>query len=1010
MRPRRLVLANYGPYRGTVEVDFGRLGDVFLVCGKTGSGKSSLFDALTYALYGRAPESRGSLERELRSHLSRPEEETRVELEFWLGPEAFRVVRTPPFRRPPKKATKAGSAVEEPAAAALYEGHGAGARLISDRISEVDEFLRRRIGLTQEEFTKIVLLPQGAFQRFLEMNSTDRTAVLQKLFPVDLHDRTASRARERAQEARRRLDYLDGEIARLDEELGGPGGAGEVGTLRGDPEQDLAAALERERALGAELEVLREEVREARETEARIERRDREAGALAVLEAGRPAREAWGRALERDAAARGVLPRVDAREKADRDLEEARAELRKAREELEALESQEEASQAAAREAEELAVRAARLDSEGGALESARRAWERARTAGTAREAALRAEAAAREEADRRSREADDAARKYRELAPSPEEEERTRERRETARTALEEARLLRDRAARAADLARRRDAAAAEAEARDREAEEAARDARVAENRLAALIREQEVCRAGELAGGLIPGEPCPVCGSRDHPAPAEPRPEYFGLEDRLREAGGSRDAARTREALARDRARARRREAETAAADLAELGPVPPEEAARKALAAAEAEDRASAEALRTLAERSRAAGEFRARVDALAEGLRTAREALDEAARAADAARAAEAEARASAGGKDPTGRLEELGRERSEIERARAAALAAVRRHGEERSAAEARRAQSEGRIPALKAAREAARADEEAALGAAGFRDGAECRAAVLPGPERIRLSGEAERFDRDLAEARARARAAAEAAEGREPRDLEALARAEKAAAERYEKARAAALAASGKAEAARWGEARRKDLAGERDAREAEARTLDGLSRLLNGELPGSRLPFKNYALSLYLRQVARAASRRLLEMSDRRYSLSVDEGPARGTAKAGLDLSVHDSFTGRSRPAGTLSGGEKFLASIALALGLADVITRRAGGIVLDAIFIDEGFGSLDDEALDRAVEVLDRVREGRMVGIISHVPELRDRIPARIEVTKGRGGSRLRIEAAD
>ena len=116
MRPRRLVLANFGPYRGTAEVDFDRLGDVFLVCGKTGSGKSSIFDALTYALYGRAPESRGSLERELRSHLALPEEETRVELEFWLGQDAFRVVRTPPFRRPPKKATKAGSAVEEPAA------------------------------------------------------------------------------------------------------------------------------------------------------------------------------------------------------------------------------------------------------------------------------------------------------------------------------------------------------------------------------------------------------------------------------------------------------------------------------------------------------------------------------------------------------------------------------------------------------------------------------------------------------------------------------------------------------------------------------------------------------------------------------------------------------------------------------------------------------------------------------------------------------------------------------
>jgi exonuclease SbcC len=107
-----------------------------------------------------------------------------------------------------------------------------------------------------------------------------------------------------------------------------------------------------------------------------------------------------------------------------------------------------------------------------------------------------------------------------------------------------------------------------------------------------------------------------------------------------------------------------------------------------------------------------------------------------------------------------------------------------------------------------------------------------------------------------------------------------------------------------------------------------------------------------------------------------------------------------------VRDAYTGRLRPSGTLSGGERFLSSLALALGLADTIRSRSGGVSLDAVFIDEGFGSLDEETLDRAIAALDRARGDRMIGIVSHVVELRNRIPSRIEVRKGRAGSSLEI----
>ncbi|MGB4571463.1 MAG: SbcC/MukB-like Walker B domain-containing protein, partial [Rectinemataceae bacterium] len=170
------------------------------------------------------------------------------------------------------------------------------------------------------------------------------------------------------------------------------------------------------------------------------------------------------------------------------------------------------------------------------------------------------------------------------------------------------------------------------------------------------------------------------------------------------------------------------------------------------------------------------------------------------------------------------------------------------------------------------------------------------------------------------------------------------------------------------------------------------------------GLADLLKGGTQGRRIAFKSFVLAMYFRAVVARASVRLSEMSDGRYALEADEGSNKGYM--GLGVSVLDAYTGRSRPTGTLSGGERFLTSISLALGLADTIRARSGGVNLDAVFIDEGFGSLDDETLDRAVTVLERIRGARTIGIVSHVAELRSRIPSRIEVEKGPAGSTIRV----
>ncbi|NJP76538.1 SMC family ATPase, partial [Streptomyces sp. AA8] len=163
-------------------------------------------------------------------------------------------------------------------------------------------------------------------------------------------------------------------------------------------------------------------------------------------------------------------------------------------------------------------------------------------------------------------------------------------------------------------------------------------------------------------------------------------------------------------------------------------------------------------------------------------------------------------------------------------------------------------------------------------------------------------------------------------------------------------------------------------------------------------------------RMRLESYVLAARLEQVAAAATARLRRMSAGRYTLVHSDARAGGNARSGLGLHVIDHWTGKERDTATLSGGETFFVSLALALGLADVVTEEAGGVRLDTLFIDEGFGSLDEQTLDEVLDVLDSLRErDRAVGIVSHVADLRRRVPAQLRVVKGRAGSAVRHEVA-
>jgi exonuclease SbcC len=547
-------------------------------------------------------------------------------------------------------------------------------------------------------------------------------------------------------------------------------------------------------------------------------------------------------------------------------------------------------------------------------------------------------------------------------------------------------------------EAARRRSAAAGQRDrltAELRRAEDDVRDARD----LAAQARESwhdlRQARidgiAAELAAQLTSGEPCRVCGSPEHPAPARPAPQQVTRADE--------DAAGT----AYERAAADHEAARAAATRLA---------------AALDAATATAGDA--PLAELTAACAVIEAEhADAAREaaGLSEARRALESAGQERDRRTAQRHDALSRSAAR--TSRREELDEQHArlsaELDRARAGHPSVADRRGR----LSARIALLDRAVHAVRDRAESAarHAEAEAALVTAatraGFATPEEAAAALLPAEQLWAVERQVEQWAREEAAVEADLAAPEPAAAAlRAPADPAAAQAAASAATDRLRAASAAESAAAQRtaeldrlsAEAA----AMVRQLAPAR----AEFTRIARLSDLASATTAENRyrMELETYVLAARLEQVAAAAGVRLQRMSAGRYTLVHTDARSGGRGKSGLGLMVVDAWTGTERDTATLSGGETFFASLALALGLADVVTDEAGGVRLDTLFIDEGFGSLDDQTLDEVLDVLDGLRErDRAVGIVSHVADLRHRIPAQLRVVKGREGSTVRLRTA-
>lgn len=1033
MRLHRLTASAFGPFARTVDLDVERLSDagLFLIHGPTGSGKTSLLDAICFALYANVPGDR--LATSLRSQHAPEDVPTRVELELTLAGRRLRVRRHPAHERPKRRGN---GTTTEPAGVQLEELLDGEWTTLSTRIDETAHVLDDLLGMGMDQFRRVVMLPQGDFAAFLRATDEERREVLERLFDISEFTGVETHLVERRQhlEGALREDRarLAGHVAHLVELLSGTEVAlptpqtpwselspGDVVTALEAVLGAHATHVTRVMAAGDDARAADRAAATALEHGRRLldlrTRGTRAHAALTELREQAPDHETRRSVLERARTAVGLIPLVEARERAEdllraADVERVRADaarpsgvptgqvvpwLAEARGHDLLLTRAEHEAETMQRHVLEVPEVDAALERQAAAGADAATVLDRAR-------AALDRSVGSVDEITRAEEFLRDRRVRLHDLTQIL----TTRERLHAARAALGE---CTDRA---------------------QSSREKSLDAR---ERVQELVAARLDNMAGELAAQLRDGMPCSVCGATEHPRRAHTTRVVTGEEiDAAQAAAQAAETEHEQDAVERSATQSRvdlleEAVTEQVARHLAEGGTDLGEagcEAERQAELSSEVDDlqRVVARGATVRAEVSRhedqvqvaeaAVGRAEAATSALASRRDQARRQiqssgerlavlLHEHGAGCPCAGASTADQPAERTGpatldEDRLRDLEQRRASTTALHRAAVQAAETIVAAGRERD----------------RCAEEvvAARERLDTALAEHGLEDVATVREASL---DRRRLAALQEQVEAH------EHRVSASRAVVEDPAVVEALAARAPDQAALESTARAARAAADGAHRAEASADATRRQLQRIADLVRTTCDTLGpavdeaALVRRLADLVTGTssdndkRMRLSTYVLAARLERIVALANERLGSMADGRYELVHDDSSARGHRRGGLGLLVRDLWTGRDRPTSTLSGGESFTTSLALALGLADAIREESGGQEFGTLFVDEGFGSLDEDSLEQVLDVLDGLRDGgRAVGLVSHVGEMRMRIPTQVRVDKTQHGSTVHV----
>ena len=1020
MKPISLTIEAFGPYRDSVTLDFSALQDhsMFLISGPTGAGKTSILDAMVYALYGE-PSGEVRKTDAIRSDFAEPERMTRVDFSFAIGEAQYRVERLPKQLVAKKRGT---GMREQNASATVYEMKDGEWKVIATSAAAIRDTVQRIIGFRKDQFLQVVLLPQGEFRKLLVASTSEREELLHTLFRTELY--------RKLQEALKAA--YDDAKAGIEENL-----TKQAALIQSIPHDEDSPVLTAQHV--RELLVNRGPYRDGL-----VVKRDEAVTEVEQFNALRKEWAVYNQAQQSLTQAASTLDLVKAREGERSSLSEKvqflisltpSYELYKQFSDKQSVLKTLETALSDAKQGVEIASQHEAkcteahdvLVSQGETIQAKRTTLAQLRQQSEKFDelALLNQELSTlKGNLEAKDREKSDAELQVQHKLVADLEVAlgEARKQFQANSKTLESIPRIQEQLSqlqRYAELLAQKQKIQNDIEAKDRSLaaiDESVRNSKLQLERLEHLMAEG---RAFELVHLVVDNEPCPVCGSTEHPQLAS-KPELYPTKEEIEAARAVRDEALQKQAseigqnetlvirlyeldeavkdqiskltssidgfsedtfdsiqqdlLSQiDRLTALRSDTEqlskTITTNEDELS------GAKEKLGKLEINHKTLLESLYNLEVQI---SSVQAKIDALSkilpttdldawrkqiESLETDINSYDE---QVEVCKTNLEAAREQLNAK--RGRLETLSAQVEEETNNLDVIYKEYTKSLQSISLCEAEFIELLGDYKALDTFKTELHALDEAFNKAQAVYDAALKVAKSIAEP-RATVSDEVY----DAAVERRDTLVGNLAAWDKETKHIETT-------------------LASLEALDAAMGEARN------------EVEFLSRLNDLANGGEQGFKnVTFERYVLGAILDEVVYAANLRLQKMSRSRYSLERSDYTGGGRGKQGLDLAVMDAFTGQSRPANTLSGGETFLASMALALGLADVIQSYAGGIHMDTMFIDEGFGTLDPDTLELAMETLVQLQSsGRLIGMISHVPELKTRIPAHLEVTRGDDGS--------
>ena len=1062
MRPLKLTMQAFGSYADRTEIDFTIPNqNFFLITGDTGAGKTTIFDAMVFALYGEASSGANKKDgAELQSQFAELSKEPYVELEFSerdsAGSGIYTVRRSPRHLRLLKRKTK-NPYKEEKETVALTFPDGT---VREGNVARVNAKIEEIVGLTKSQFMQVAMIAQGEFMDLLRAKSSDKKLIFRKLFGTELYQKLADeldrRRKEKLSDMARIRNVCQTEAGHvlIPEEYERAGVVAELRNriiasdrLYGEVMDKflgelsaLCAALESETEASEKASLEKQKVRDskrdaltrAQQLQALFDQLDQAAEELKLLTEQEDEMKEKAALLAKIRDAHEIRAIYAPYEGAMKKLEETVSRREQLISRLPALSQEEEAAALAEASAiNEQQTAFAKCSEVRERVSRALELFDRIRKAQT--------DAKTREKQFKTaSSEAENAVLKYDRLEKQ---EQSWRKQVTVLDGADKRLELIRARFREMKQLSRESAIVLKAQKALSQQGGNVKKlNAEYIESRKlydAAVAIYQEANnayldqQAGILAAQLIPGKPCPVCGSNEHPHPCvitgdgkdltrEKLEEYKKTaDDRFKDCDKKAEAARTALSLYNDRKDRLREDMSRLHEKMKESIPALPEgirlqeaaELVQRKLGELETEEKKLQTDAETLAG-------IQASLSGIEEKKDKLRKAKDEADRRLSEARSglaaavqvckelessktftSEDEARGVLckqeillKGKEEA--LKDASKKAAQARTARANAQTLISRYEEE--------------IPVLRTEME----ERERAYGALLTQKqcGADEWKPVAEAYDKAaadRLQAELENYGKRKASAQGRIEAAKEAVGDRERPKTEELVKALEEAED--------ALAGSQKVLEQNRTHLRAdsevlKALTAQQEERSSvvtEHTRLESLYSRLSGKVPGARMDIETYVQRYYLERILAAANRRFREMSAGQFELRMYDIDKAGEGRnRGLDLMVYSEVTGKEREVRTLSGGESFMAALSLALGMADQIQASSAAINLDVMFIDEGFGSLDDHARSQAVKVLQRMAGGaKLIGIISHVTELKNEMEDQLLVTKDEHGSSVR-----